>query len=124
MSNKFALSDTKSYAGKQFNFTAGFTGKMPSETEKSTSAPSDELNDARVDERDQEESDDIALPSHVAGSGTLDLSRDCAAPLTTYRVAKENAVGITTDRGIPCRSRARVIPPILRGCRSRIFSAG
>ena len=26
MSNKFALSDTKSYAGKQFNFTAGFVG--------------------------------------------------------------------------------------------------
>jgi len=51
---------------------------MPSETEKSTSAPSDELNDARVDERDQEESDDIALPSHVAGSGTLDRLVDTA----------------------------------------------
>jgi integrase len=45
---------------------------MPSETEKSTSAPSDEHDDARVDEREQEESDGIALPSHVAGSGTLD----------------------------------------------------
>ena len=51
---------------------------MPSETEKSTSAPSDVLNDARVDERDQEESDDIALPSHVAGSGTLDRLVDTA----------------------------------------------
>ena len=46
----------KGYAGKQFNFTAGFTGKMPSETEKSTSAPSDELDDARAGERDQDES--------------------------------------------------------------------
>ena len=34
----------------------------------------------------------------------MDLSRICAAPLTTYRVAKENTDGITTDRGIPRRS--------------------
>jgi len=51
---------------------------MPSETEKSTSAPSDELDDARIDDRDQEESDGIALPSHVAGSGTLDRLVDTA----------------------------------------------
>ncbi|WP_306112514.1 MULTISPECIES: tyrosine-type recombinase/integrase [unclassified Roseovarius] len=51
---------------------------MPSETEKSTSTPPDELNDARVDEQDQEENDDIALPSHVAGSGTLDRLVDTA----------------------------------------------
>ena len=37
---------------------------------------------------------------------TMDLSRICAAPLTTYRVAKENTDGITTDRGIPRRSSA------------------
>jgi hypothetical protein len=78
MSNKFALSDIKVYAGKQFNFTDGFTGKMPSETEKSTSTPSDELNDARVDKGDQEQTDDIALPSHVASSGTLDRLVDTA----------------------------------------------
>ena len=71
-SNKFALSDAKRYARKQFNVTAGFSGKMPSETEKSTSAPSDATNDVPLDGRDQEESDSIALPSHVAGSGTLD----------------------------------------------------
>ena len=52
--------------------------KMPSETEKSTSAPSGEFDAARVDERDQEESDDIVLPSHVAGSGTLDRLVDTA----------------------------------------------
>lgn len=51
---------------------------MPSETEKSTSAPSDEPDDACVDEREQEESDGIALPSHVAGSGTLDRLVDTA----------------------------------------------
>ena len=51
---------------------------MPSETEKSTSAPSDELDDARGDERYQEESDGIALPSQVASSGTLDRLLDTA----------------------------------------------
>ena len=30
----------------------------------------------------------------------LDLSRDCAASLTKYRVAKENTDDITTNRGI------------------------
>ncbi|WP_227287893.1 recombinase family protein, partial [Boseongicola sp. H5] len=38
--------------------------------------------------------------------GYLDLSRICAAPLTTYRVAKENTDGITTNRGISFRSSA------------------
>ncbi|SEK10495.1 hypothetical protein MAA5396_04941 [Marinovum algicola] len=51
---------------------------MPSEIEKSTSARSDGLDDARVDESDQEESDGIALPSHVAGSGSLDRLVDTA----------------------------------------------
>lgn len=51
---------------------------MPSEIEKSTSAPSDELDDARIDENDREESDGIALPAHVAGSGTLDRLVDTA----------------------------------------------
>lgn len=51
---------------------------MASETEKSTSAPSDETNDAHVNERDQEESDGIALPSHVARSGALDRLVDTA----------------------------------------------
>ncbi len=52
--------------------------KMPSETEKSTSTPSDELDDAHVDESDQEKSDGIALPAHVAGSGSLDRLVDTA----------------------------------------------
>jgi len=39
----------------------------------------------------------------------LDLSRDCAAPLTTYRVAKENRYGITTERGISRQSSARSV---------------
>ncbi|WHZ38363.1 tyrosine-type recombinase/integrase [Sagittula sp. MA-2] len=51
---------------------------MPSETEKSTSAPTDATNDVPLDGRDQEESDSIALPSHVAGSGKLDRLVDTA----------------------------------------------
>ncbi len=51
---------------------------MSSETEKSPSAPSDEPDDVCLDEREQEECDSIALPSHVAGSGTLDRLVDTA----------------------------------------------
>lgn len=45
-------------------------------------------------------------PQRKRGRRRLDLSRVCAAPLTTYRAAKENTDGITTDRGIPRRSSA------------------
>tara|TARA_R110002049_G_scaffold7613_2_gene43525 strand:+ start:322 stop:1416 length:1095 start_codon:yes stop_codon:yes gene_type:complete len=44
---------------------------MPSEIKKSTSAPPNELDEARVDEGDQENCDGIARPA-VAGSGSLD----------------------------------------------------
>ena len=45
---------------------------MITEDEKSTSSRSDTSHDAQVDERDQEKSAGIALPSHIAGSGALD----------------------------------------------------
>jgi integrase len=68
---------------------------MPSETEKSTSAPSDVLDDARVDERDHSNRDAIALPSHVAGSGTLDrlvgTARDYAKAATAENTSKAYA---------------------------------
>ena len=51
---------------------------MPSETEKSTSAPSGAFSIAQDDERHQDKSDGIALPSHVAGSGSLDRLVDTA----------------------------------------------
>jgi len=51
---------------------------MPSEIKKSTSAPSSELDDARVDESDQEKRHGIARPAHVAGSGSLDRLVDTA----------------------------------------------
>ena len=68
---------------------------MPSETEKPTSAPSDELHDARTDERDQDASDGIALPAHVAGSGTLnrlvDTARDYARAAASDNTLKAYA---------------------------------
>jgi integrase len=48
---------------------------MPSETRKSASAPSD---DAAFGESAAEGSEDIALPAHVAGSGSLDRLVDTA----------------------------------------------
>ena len=42
------------------------------------SSPSDKLEEVRVGEKDQEESEGIALPAHVAGSGTLDRLVDTA----------------------------------------------
>ena len=95
MSNKFALSDVKRYAAEQFNFMGGFAGKMTSEDEKSRSSHSDALQDAQVDERDQEKSDGIALPSHVSGSGTLDrlveTARDYAKASTAENTNKAYA---------------------------------
>jgi integrase len=51
---------------------------MSSDTEKSASASFNTYEGAPLDERDQEECDGIALPSHVAGSGTLDRLVDTA----------------------------------------------
>lgn len=51
---------------------------VDSEAERSTSASSDTLDDAQVDESAQQKSDAIALPAHVAGSGKLDRLVDQA----------------------------------------------
>lgn len=51
---------------------------QPSEHEKSRSVSSDATNEHERDEREPAESDTIALPSHVAGSGTLDRLVDTA----------------------------------------------
>lgn len=65
---------------------------MPSETEKSTSKHSaSELDDARVYESDQEGSDGITLPSHVAGSGALDKLIDTARDYASA-AASENTL--------------------------------
>ncbi len=68
---------------------------MTSEDEKSTSSASDASRDAQDDNRDQGKSDGIALPSHVAGSGTLDrlvyTARDYAQASTADNTNKAYA---------------------------------
>ena len=68
---------------------------QPHEREKSTSASSDAMNDDEFVERDSENFDAIALPSHVAGSGTLDrlvgTARDYAKASTAENTNKAYA---------------------------------
>jgi integrase len=52
--------------------------EMAAEDEKSTSSNSGAFSIAQDDEIDQEKSDDISLPAHVAGSGSLDRLVDTA----------------------------------------------
>jgi len=70
---------------------------MTSEDEKSTSSNSGAFNIAQGDARNQEKSDGITLPSHVAGSGSLDrlvdtardYARDAASENTLTAYAKD-----------------------------------
>lgn len=68
-----------------------------SDSEKSTSAPSDALDDAQVDERDQAKSDLITLPSHVAGSGTLDRLIDTARDYAKASTAENTNKAYAAD---------------------------
>ena len=68
---------------------------MTSEDGKSRSSHSDALDDVQDDETDQEKSDGIALPAHVAGSGALDrlvdTARDYARQATSENTNKAYA---------------------------------
>jgi len=70
---------------------------MASEDEKSRSSHSDTLQDAQVDERDQVESDTIVLPSHVAGSGTLDRLIDTARDYAKASTAENTNKAYAAD---------------------------
>lgn len=67
----------------------------PQEHEKSRSAPFDASDETQGDERDPSNRDAIALPSHVAGSGTLDRlvenARDYAKASTAENTNKAYA---------------------------------
>lgn len=68
---------------------------MTTEDEKSSSAHSVSSHDAQGDERDQEKSVSIALPSHIAGSGALDqlvqTARDYAQQAASENTLKAYA---------------------------------
>ncbi|RKF12465.1 integrase [Roseovarius spongiae] len=70
---------------------------MPTESKKSTSAASDEHDDAHVDERDQDTDGAIALPSHVAGSGTLDRLVDTARDYAKASTAENTNKAYAAD---------------------------
>ncbi|QEP30380.1 tyrosine-type recombinase/integrase [Pukyongiella litopenaei] len=68
---------------------------MPSDSEKSRSTSSGTSDDVPIRERDQAKSESIALPAHVAGSGTLDrlvdTARDYARAATAENTNKAYA---------------------------------
>lgn len=70
---------------------------MPSDREKSSSAHPRQLDVAHLDERDQEKSDTIALPSHVAGSGTLDRLVDTARDYAKASTAENTNKAYAAD---------------------------
>jgi len=72
--------------------------KMASEDGKSRSSHSDALHDAQDNERDQEKSSDgIALPAHVAGSGTLDRLVDTARDYAKASTAENTNKAYAAD---------------------------
>lgn len=95
---------------------------MPSEIEKTTSAHSDKFNNSRIDESDQEESDGIALLSHMVGSGSLDrlvdTARDYARAAASDNTLKAYAKD-WTHFARWCRMKgAEPLPPLARDDRA------
>lgn len=70
---------------------------QPSETEKSTSTPYETTNEDERDEREPSADATITLPSHVAGSGTLDRLVDTARDYARASTAKNTNRAYTTD---------------------------
>ncbi len=67
------------------------------EAEKSSSSSFDTSDDAQVDERDRASRDAIALPSHVAGSGTLDRLVDTARDYAKASTAENTNKAYAAD---------------------------
>ena len=70
---------------------------QPPDAEKSRSAPFDTSDEAQRDERDRSNRDTIALPSHVAGSGTLDRLVDTARDYAKASTAENTNKAYTAD---------------------------
>ncbi|MDF3416693.1 tyrosine-type recombinase/integrase [Sulfitobacter sp. M57] len=88
---------------------------MASEDEKQTSSNSGASSIAQNDERDQEKSDGITLPSHVAGSGSLDrlvdTARDYARQATSENTNKAYAKDWAHFSSWCRRRGANALPP-------------
>jgi len=70
---------------------------MAPEREKSTSAPSDTIEDAQIDDREQTTSEAIALPTHVVGSGILDRLVDTARDYAQASAAENTKKAYAAD---------------------------
>ncbi|MEP0961957.1 MAG: tyrosine-type recombinase/integrase [Roseobacter sp.] len=88
---------------------------MASEDEKSSSSNSGASNNAQDNERDQGKSDGIALPSHVAGSGSLDRLVDTARDYARQATSENTNLAYKKDWAhfsSWCRRRgADTLPP-------------
>ncbi|MDA3856975.1 MAG: tyrosine-type recombinase/integrase [Roseovarius sp.] len=88
---------------------------MTKKNEKSHSPLSGTLDDAQGDEKDQEKSDGITLPSHVAGSGSLDrlvdTARDYARQATSENTNKAYAKDWAHFSSWCRRRGANALPP-------------
>ena len=69
----------------------------PQEPEKSISARFDTSDEAQRDEREPAGDDTIALPSHVAGSGTLDRLVDTARDYAKASTAENTNKAYAAD---------------------------
>ncbi|MEL6205725.1 MAG: tyrosine-type recombinase/integrase [Pseudomonadota bacterium] len=69
----------------------------PLGAQKSRSAPLDGSNDAQRDESKPSESDQIALPSHIAGSGSLDRLVDAARDYAQASTAENTGKAYAAD---------------------------
>jgi integrase len=72
---------------------------MASDDEKPTSSNSDTVHNAQGDARNQEKSDGIALPSHVAGSGSLDRLVDTARDYARAAASDNTLTAYAKDWG-------------------------
>ncbi|KEJ93603.1 hypothetical protein SUH3_20520, partial [Pseudosulfitobacter pseudonitzschiae] len=70
---------------------------MASEDEKSTSSNSDAFRIAQNGDSDQEKSDDIYLPAHVVGSGSLDRLVDAARDYARAAASDNTLKAYTKD---------------------------
>ena len=74
-----------------------FEGSGTSETERSSSAPDDTPNSNERDERANSDGASIALPAHVAGSGTLDRLVDTARDYARASTAENTNKAYAAD---------------------------
>ena len=93
--------------GKLINNSTKIEGSGAPKDEISSSASDDAHNSNERDERERVEGASIALPSHVAGSGTLDRLVDTARDYAKASTAENTNKAYTAD----WKHFTRLVPP-------------